>query len=333
LSLVRHESLLPALWLGAILALSGCGQIITRVEPTPSSTPAAPLIVVATLRPTATPAPYTPAPTATPTLTPTPIIYVIRKGDTPLGIANQFGVSLRDLQETNGITDPRGLRVGQELIIPEKTAPQDLSPTEVPTPLPFAVENITFSYTPLGGLWSMGEIRNTSGLDLEQAAVSVILLDRDGTTLAEEKTPVQVDLIAPGERAPFAVRFSEPPRAFSSYLITPTTGIRGYTGNYYRDLAVEDTSGEGERYSVYTVAGNISNIGPEDAVDVMVTVTIYDALGRVVGSRRVPPEHNVILRGGSTKFAVQLAPICGPVADYRVTVLGRRLPTPTPKAD
>jgi LysM repeat protein len=332
LSLVRHQSLLAALWLGGILALSGCGQIITRVEPTPSSTPTPPPIVVATLRPTATPAPYTPAPTATPTLTPTPIIYVIRKGDTPLGIANQFGVSLRDLQETNGITDPRTLRVGQELIIPEQTAPQDLGPTQIPTPLPFAVENVIFSYTPLGGLWSMGEIRNTSGLDLEQAAVSIILLDSDGTTLAEEKAPVQVDLIAPGERAPFAVRFSEPPREFSSYLVTPITGIRGYTGNYYRDLLVEDTTGEGERYSVYTVAGNISNVGPEDAVDVAVTVTIYDALGRVIGSRRIPPEHNVIPRGGRTTFSVQLTPIGGPVADYRVTVLGRRLPTPTPEA-
>jgi LysM repeat protein len=329
---VRHRPPLSILWIGAILALTGCGQVITRAAPTLSPTPTAVPIIVATLRPTATPAPYTPAPTATATLTPTPIIYVIRKGDTPLEIANRFGVSLRDLQETNGITDPRSLRVGQELIIPELAEPQAQTPTVIPTPLPFAIENVAFSNTSLGGLWSMGEIRNTSGMDLEQAAVSVMLLDSQGKPLAEETVPVQVDLIGPGEFAPFAVRFREPPREFSTYLVTPVTGIPGYTGAYYRDLAAVDTAGQGERYSTYTVSGDVSNVGPEDAVDVVVTATIYDALGRVIGTRRAAPEHNVIPRGGRTKFEIQLTPIGGPVAGYRVTVIGRRLPTPTPKA-
>jgi LysM repeat protein len=330
-SLVRRQFLLLAALFLAILGLSSCGQIITRVEPTPSETPTALPIAVATRRPTATPAPYTPAPTATFTLTPTPIIYVIRKGDTPLGIAGKFGVSLRNLQETNGITDPRSLRVGQELIIPQEAASQEQTPTVVPTPLPFAIESVTFSSSALGGFWSMGEIRNTSGQDLEQATVSIALLDPQGKTVAEERATVQVDLIGPGERAPFAVRFLNPPRAFSSYLITPVTGIPGYTGSYYRDLVVEDTRGEGERYSTYTVTGRISNSGPEDAVDVVVTATIYDALGRVIGTRRAVPEYNVVPRGGSTTFTIRLTPIGGPVADYRVTALGRRLPTPTPK--
>jgi LysM repeat protein len=328
---VRHASLLPALFLGAILTLSGCGQIITRVDPTQTPTPTAPLMSVATMRPTATPAPYTPAPTATPTLTPTPIIYVVKKGDTPLGIANQFGVSLRDLQDTNGITDPRTLRVGQELMIPEKDQPGDQSPTAVPTPMPFVIENVNILSTAQGGLWGMGEIRNTSGLDLEQVAISAALLNGEGGTLTQEEVPVQVDLIAAGERAPFAFRFREPPLTFASYLFTPLTGIPGYTGNYHRDLIVQESRGEGERYSTYTVSGKVSNVGPEDAVDVVVTATIYDALGRVIGTRRVPPEHNVIPRGGSTAFTVQLTPLGGPVSSYRLSVLGRRLATPTPK--
>jgi LysM repeat protein len=329
---VRYRFLLPVLVLGAVLALSACGQVITRTDPTPTATPTTRPMAVATLRPTATPAPYTPAPTSTPTLTPTPIIYVIRKGDTPLGIANQFGVSLRDLQDTNGITDPRTLRVGQELIIPEQDETQNDSPTVVPTPLPFVIQNVTFSNTALGGLWGLGEIRNTSGLDLEQVALTATLLDGEGNIVAEEQVPVQLALIAPGERAPFAVRFSTPPRTFASYLIAPLSAIPGYTGNYYRDLIVKDTKGQGERYSTYTVSGRITNVGPEDAVDVMVTTTIYDALGRVIGTRSVPPEHNVIPRGGDTTFTVQITPIGGPVSSYSVNVIGLRLSTPTPEA-
>jgi LysM repeat protein len=329
--LARYRLALLGLVLGVILALPGCGQIITKANPTPTPTTTTRPMVVATLRPTATPAPYTPAPSATPTLTPTPIIYVIRKGDTPLGIANQFGVSLRELQDTNGIVDPRALRVGQELIIPEKTELLDDSPTVAPTPLPFVIENVMFSNSALGGLWGLGEIRNTSGMDLEQVALTAVLLDAEGSTLAQEQVPVQIDLVAPGQRAPFAVRFNAPPRTFANYLITPLSAIPGYTGSYYRDLIVKESSGEGERYSTYTVSGTITNMGPEDAVDVVVTTTLYDALGRVIGTRRVPPAHNVIPRGGDTTFTVQITPIGGPVSSHGVTVLGRRLSTPTPQ--
>jgi hypothetical protein len=61
-----------------------------------------------------------------------------------------------------------------------------------------------------------------------------------------------------------------------------------------------------------------------------VTVTLYDALGRVIGTRRAPPEHNVIPRGGRTTFTIELTPSGGPVASFRVDALGRRVPTPTP---
>jgi len=323
--LLEFGWLLAALWL-----LAGCGQVITRITPIPTATPTVGLSPVATPRPTATPAPYTPAPTPTPTVTPTPIIYIIQPGDNLLKIARQFGVSVEALREANGITDPRLLQINQELVIPREEMEGEGTPTPTPTPLPFAVENITFSYTPLGGLWCFGEVHNTTDVDLEQAGVMVTLLDAKGQTLAQEQEYVQVSLIGPGERAPFAVHFAQPPAGFDSYLAVPWVGVRGYVGSYYRDLEVRELRGEGERYATYYVTGKVANIGPEDAVEVIVTVTIYDALGRVIGSRQAAPEHNVIPRGGETTFAVQLTPAGGPVSSFRVTALGRRVPTPTP---
>ncbi len=311
--------------------LSSCfGQVITRITPTPSATPTVAVTAVATVRPTATPAPYTPEPTATPTVTPTPIIYRIARGDTLLAIAQKFGVTVRDLQDTNGITDPRALRVGQELIIPEREDANDATPTVEPTPLPFSVGNISFVNTPLGGLWCFGEIHNTTGTYLEQAGVVILLLDQDGTTVAEAEDFVQVELLKPGERAPFAVRFPVPPQSFASYLALPRKGVQGYVGSYYLDLVAQDLEGQGERYATYTVSGYIANVGPEDAVDVRVTVTVYDALGRVIGTRRAPPEYNVIPVGGRSAFSIELTPAGGPVASFAVHALGRRILTPTP---
>jgi len=307
------------------LLLGGCGQVITRVEPSPTPTPTLEVVILATTKPTATPAPYTPAPTSTPTITPTPIIYQIQRGDSLLQIASQFGVSVQGLQDANGITDPRTLQIGQELVIPREVEVGSGTPTATATPLPFTVHNVSFSHTPLGGLWCFGEILNETGLDLEQAGVWIDLLDEKGEVLASAQEYVQIDLIASGARAPFALRFTNPPRSFASYSARPWVGVRGYVGNYYRDLAVGELVGVGERYAAYRVSGVIANFGPEDTIGVTLTVTLYDALGRVIGTRRGVPEHNVIPRGGQTSFSLELTPSGGPVDTFRVEVLGRRL--------
>jgi LysM repeat protein len=329
---LRHR-VLGSLILPLVFLLAGCdGQVITRTTPTPTTTPTIVIAGVASPRPTATPAPYTPAPTATPTVTPTPLIYTLKSGDTLLGLAIEFGTTLQAIQDVNGITDPRGLLIGQQIIIPREAAAQAGAPTATATPMPFAVENMTFNYTPVGGLWGFGEVHNTTGTDLEQATVIVNLLDDAGKPLTSGLGHAQVDLIAADGRAPFSVHFQDAPASFASYTAFPATGVKGYVGSYYRDLAPKNTSGEGQRYAAYTVSGIIANTGPEDAVGVTVTVTIYDALGRVIGTRKAIPEHNVIPRGGETSFSVTLTPAGGPVQSFRVTALGRRNLTPTPAA-
>ena len=48
--------------------------------------------------------------------------YVVAKGDNPVTIAKKFKVSYDDLIALNHIDDPRKLKVGQKLLIPEKTS-------------------------------------------------------------------------------------------------------------------------------------------------------------------------------------------------------------------
>ncbi len=47
-----------------------------------------------------------------------PISYKVRSGDTLSEIADRFGIPMANIMEANGIGNPRGLRKGQELIIP-----------------------------------------------------------------------------------------------------------------------------------------------------------------------------------------------------------------------
>jgi len=47
-----------------------------------------------------------------------PTTYVVQPGDNLSDIADELGVTLRALQEANGIEDPDSIFAGQELIVP-----------------------------------------------------------------------------------------------------------------------------------------------------------------------------------------------------------------------
>jgi LysM repeat protein len=64
------------------------------------------------------PAVATPAPAPPEPATARGSSYVVEKGDTPYGIARKFGISYQDLMRDNGISDPRFLKVGQEIKVP-----------------------------------------------------------------------------------------------------------------------------------------------------------------------------------------------------------------------
>jgi LysM repeat protein len=50
--------------------------------------------------------------------------YIVKKGDNPVGIAKKLKVSYSDLLALNHIDDPRKLKIGQKLLIPEAAKPK-----------------------------------------------------------------------------------------------------------------------------------------------------------------------------------------------------------------
>ncbi|MGC2626829.1 MAG: LysM peptidoglycan-binding domain-containing protein [Candidatus Udaeobacter sp.] len=53
--------------------------------------------------------------------------YVVKKGDSPAGIAKKLKVSYSDLIAINHIDDPRKLKIGQKLSVPEAAKPKTTS--------------------------------------------------------------------------------------------------------------------------------------------------------------------------------------------------------------
>ncbi len=90
-----------------------------------------------------------PEPEPTPTPKPEPdkfFVYTVVRGDTLSAIAKRYGVTIRQLIETNNIEDPNLIRVGQQLVIPGVSEPPEPEPEPIPPPT-FGIDP---NFPPLG---------------------------------------------------------------------------------------------------------------------------------------------------------------------------------------
>jgi LysM repeat protein len=319
----------PAVWLllATGLALSSCGRLLQPPPPTQAAAmilaPTETLQPTATRKATFTPVPATPSDTPTPTASPTPIIYVISKGDTLLAIAREFGVTVQGIQDVNGITDPRRLRIDQEIIIPRVAGEGEPTGVPTPTPVAMAIQGLAFHRTPTDSLWCLGEVVNHSGEPAEEVQVEVSLHDEQGALLASGAAFTQVDILPGGGRSPFAIFYPAAPSGFAQYQTRILSGVPStHLGPRYPFLEVVDDWGGWLDESNYQVRGEVQNTGEEDA--------------ERVGSRTVGIPAEFFLSGAVAPFEVTLTPFA-PVARYDVKVQGWwvdfEVPIPTPSPE
>jgi hypothetical protein len=231
-------------------------------------------------------------------------------------------VTVEEIQEANGITDPRRLQIGQEIIIPVR--PGEGEPTPVPTPTPVAlmIQGLAFHRTPVDSLWGLGEVMNLSGHPAEEVEVQVTLHDEQGTLLASGSAFTELDILAADGRAPFAILFPVAPTSFAQYQTRILGGVpSGHLGPRYPDLVAAEARGEWLGDDTYRVRGEVHNRGQEDAEKVVVVIVLYNEEDHVVGARTVPIPAEVFLAGAIAPFEATLTPL-GPVARYDIQVQG-----------
>ena len=109
-----------------VMMVAGCGggpPPTASLGPGGSVEPTLPIETAVPSEVTPEPPPeVTPGPEETPEFTEEPAYttYLVKKGDTLYGIAKKNGITLKALMDANPeVTDPRKLRVGQKLKIPQ----------------------------------------------------------------------------------------------------------------------------------------------------------------------------------------------------------------------
>lgn len=315
-------------YLVLILALSACGQVMTRVPPlpaSPSATATLELIFLATSTSLPVPSliPVATEPAHTPTPTPTPIIHAVEPGDTLVAIAAHYRTTSNAIQLANPGLRPELLQIGQKIIIPagEAQAGEPFLLLES-TPLPLEFRGLGFYHTPVGGLWALGEVFNPTQYLADNVQVAVALLSQWGTPLADQKGWVARDLIPPGESAPFGILFTDPPADPGGHLITL---VSAETATRPSGVLTQLTSSEvqgGPAGAYFRVTGMIQNEGNQDMQEIIVLVTLYDDENRVTGFRqqKLP---GPLPAGTAVQFDVRLSPGGPGTSHFVVTLAGR----------
>ncbi|MCC6188686.1 MAG: LysM peptidoglycan-binding domain-containing protein [Anaerolineales bacterium] len=288
-------------------------------------TPARPATAAPSLRPMpSTPAPAqalsatpgsvsTPVLIASPTATPTPVTHVVQDGETLLGIALDYGVSVEALQAANPAVQVRFLSIGTLLIIPPPEGGFAIAATNLAPPPPAPVLLSQPACYPLlpSSLYCLVEARNPGEQPLENVSARLTLAGADGLPLTNTVLFAALDLIPPGGAAPMGALFQPAPSA-----PVAATGVEVLTGNLISEpaagqpVAMEVFDAAGELLdSRWSATGRTRNPVDQPLSAVWVALSLYDAEGRLTGYRK-------------QALAGPLAP--GEALDFRVTagVLG-----------
>jgi len=255
--------------------------------------------------PSDTPIPAVATPVATPviiataTFTPTPVTYVVQKGDTLIGIAVKYGVSVEALQAANNDVQPEFLSIGAVLVIPNPEGGEVVNAGVAPTPVPIPLSAPACYPTPTSALHCFVEARNPTDAAMENVSVRITLAGADGLPLASAVAYSALDVIPPGAAAPLAVLFQSAPAgiaAMGAELLTanPSTGPSAH--RVLLDIPTHSGAASGAQW---VVAGQVRNPSGTPAASAWLVLTLYDQSGTIVGYRKIE------LAGGLAPGAAQ----------------------------
>lgn len=259
----------------------------------------------------------------TPLPTPTPFTYTVQVGDTLSQIAEQFGVSLDDLQAANPEISPNSMSVGTVLKIPSDPANPSGEPT--PTAVPFTVRHIECYPTAARGMWCFVLVHNDYSDFMENVSAQVTLVDGEGAPIATQTAYLPLNILPPNTSLPLSVYFAPdiPPAARPQVQVLTAIRLLPNDARYLpattRAVLVQvDWNGRSAQ-----VTGEI--FLPADsraAAQTWVAAVAYDEDGRVTGMRRWEMNGEV-QPGASAPFALTVSGLGGEITRVEVAVEAR----------
>jgi LysM repeat protein len=309
---MKYWSLLLALGLCLTACSSQPATPTPPLLPLPSRTPSPAVTVQET----------TPVVIATATFTPTPVVYVVQKGDTLVGIAVKYGISVEALQAANNNVQPEFLSIGAALLIPlSEDSPKIVISQPTSTPVPVELGPVACYPTATHGLYCFVAARNPHTAPVQNVSALITLADAEGIPLKSSLAYSAIEVLQPNEAAPLAILF---PGVSAEVVVWRAQLLRAEpaaneAGRYValEILTHSGTSQEGE----WSVTGQVSNASAKNAASVRLTLTLYDSAGAILNYRQTVLAEG-LASGATRDFSISAASLGGAVDHYTISAEG-----------
>lgn len=183
------------------------------------------------------------------------------------------------------------------------------------------------AWTDRSGVFHLtGEAVNTTPRPLEAVRLSGVLFDAQGRRLAEQSDILSMDVLGPGQGAPFDLRFEggKPATAVRYELQVAGREAEYALRDFYgpENFVVANDEAVYNAQNVLVIRGQLANTGPSMAEAVKVIVAIWDDQGRVVAAETVFITQARLVPQEAVTFEVPFYEIGGPALTYTLSVIG-----------
>jgi hypothetical protein len=183
-----------------------------------------------------------------------------------------------------------------------------------------------FAWTDRDGVFHItGEAVNTTPDDLEAVRLSGVLYDAQGRRLAEQSDILSMDVLGPGQGAPFDLRFEGgKPASAVRYELNVAAREAEYAVQTVYDASNFTIANEEAVYvqNTLVVRGELANTGNQIAEAVKVIVAIWDNEGHVVATETVFVSKPQLVPQEAIAFEVPLYAVGGPAVTFTINVIG-----------
>jgi LysM repeat protein len=275
----RYGALIPLIFI-----LMACSNSPSAGAATPSASPALTTYVRASA--TASREPMATATSETPAASPTPQSYTIVEGDTLLGIAERFGISLEVLMAANPGVNANFLSVGQVIQVPAGEDGEGAVGLATPSAVPLEVGETNCYGSAAGELWCFASIENTEAARVDTILGRVELLDAGGALVVSQDATTLLNSFEGGQAMPLVAYWRQAPAGWTqarAQLYSAFVVADPETRYLETQLRGEETQIAEGGLSAH-ITGEIE--ASADAGVVWVLGVAYDAEGGVVGVRR-----------------------------------------------
>ncbi|MDA1329920.1 MAG: LysM peptidoglycan-binding domain-containing protein [Chloroflexi bacterium] len=269
--------------------LTACSNSPNSVAQTPSASPVLTPYTTPTGAVTETQEAVEAPTSAVPESTATPFSHTIAAGETLVGLAERYGITLEALLAANPGVDARFLSVGLEINIPESDGSGVASDAlATPSALPLDLTEPICYATTAGELWCFVLVENTQKALVDTVAGRVHLLDKDGVILSSAQAITPINAFEVGEAMPLVGYWQTPPAGWASaqgQLLSAYVAAEPQERYFASSVSNEETTiADNGRSAKLSGAVEL----PEGATPSLIWVLgiAYDAQGRVLGVRR-----------------------------------------------